>query len=159
MRKCLRDFFSVTDEGTQYSIIQMSSALEIQCLDWSLQTLQSLCKCAYHAFHKTHEYKTPAYTQALQAGLSRWNYSVRSTSCHCNIFLICLESRHIWQMFRAYSIVTYFINENDAGLNLDGQWEHSSSQLLWFAVPLVSQSGGLEINKAASRCFRCCFGN
>lgn len=99
------------------------------------------------------------YRQVYHCSSAEWNYSVRSTSWHCNIFPICLESLNIWQMFRAYSIVTYFINENDAGLNLDGQWEHSSSQLLRFAVPLVSQSGGLEINKAASRCFRCCFGN
>lgn len=67
---------------------------------------------------------------------------------------------HILVLKQRYVMThTNFIYENDTWLDLDSQWEDRSGELLWFAVPLVRQSGGLQVDELASWGFGGCLGN
>lgn len=56
-------------------------------------------------------------------------------------------------------VLTNFINEDDRGLELDGQGEDSRCQFLGLAVPFISQSGRLQVDEPETSLFGCGFGD
>lgn len=49
------------------------------------------------------------------------------------------------------AFVTYLVDEDESGLQFDGQGENGGGELLRFAVPLVRQRAGLQIDEAEAR--------
>lgn len=69
-----------------------------------------------------------------------------------------LISQRPFFFFLAMYTLTNFINEDDRGLELDGQGEDGCSQFLGLSIPFIRQSGGLEVDEPETRLFCCGFG-